>query len=239
MAMPTLRREHLPPLVQSLADEAYTVIRRRIIECVLAPGQRFTESQFADEHNLGKTPVREALRRLKQEGLVEVNPRQGHRVSPIRLRDVRDIFGLRRIIEPAAVELAIGRIDIGYLRNLDAQYQSCYLSDPVAAFPLNTAFHLESARASGNARLMQTMTQLLEESERLYIVGFRFREPDFLPAHKHSDLIDAFETGNTVLGRQAVIIQIDEARDMVIEALLHSPALLEADVVVPAQLRDT
>ncbi|MGH2534673.1 MAG: GntR family transcriptional regulator [Thermomicrobiales bacterium] len=217
---------------RSLAEEAYARIRRRIIECELAPGQQFTEGLLVEAHGIGKTPVREALQRLAQDGLVQPIRRHGYRVSPITLRDVRDLFGLRLILEPAGAELAIGRIDLAHLREIQARYDACYLDDPVAAFLLNTAFHLASAQASGNARLAKTMTQLLTDSERLYVFGFRFQSPGFQLKHMHEELIDAFASGDPRCVRECAVAQIVDAERMVTEALLHSPTLLDADVTL-------
>ncbi|MGH2562089.1 MAG: GntR family transcriptional regulator [Thermomicrobiales bacterium] len=217
---------------RSLAVEAYGQIRRRIIECALAPGQPFTEGLLVEEHGIGKTPVREALQRLAQEGLVQSIRRHGYRVAPITLRDVRDLFGLRLILEPAGAELAIGRIDLARLREIQARYDACYLDDPVAAVPFNTAFHLASAQASGNARLAKTMAQLLSDSERLYVFGFRFQSPGFQLGHMHEELIDAFASGDPHYARECAVAQIVDAERMVTEALLHSPTLLDADVTL-------
>jgi DNA-binding GntR family transcriptional regulator len=225
-------RSSLPP---SLADEAHARIARRIVECDLEPGRLFTEGELVEWLGIGKTPVREALQRLVQEGLVLAIRRHGYRVTPITLRDVHDIFGLRLILEPAAVELAVGRIDIGRLRDIQVRYDACYEADPPAAFPLNTAFHLASALASGNARLARAMTQVLSENERLYNLGFRFRRPGFTLTHRHEELIDAFERRDAREGRETIEAQILEARQMVIEALLHSPSLLDTSIMVSPQ----
>jgi GntR family transcriptional regulator, rspAB operon transcriptional repressor len=221
------------PASRSRASDAYALIRARIIECDLEPGRRFTESELAEEHQLGKTPVREALRRLIQEGLVEVIPRQGHRVTPIRLQDVHDIYELRLILESAAAELAIGKIDMRALRDLNDRYMACYQTDPVAALPFNTAFHLASAHACGNVRLERAMAQVLDESARLYVVGFRFRDARGLPQHDHDELIEAFASLDATRVREAVAIQVREAKDLVVDALLHYSGLLEADVIIP------
>jgi DNA-binding GntR family transcriptional regulator len=127
-----------PGTAGSLADEAYARIRRRIVGCELAPGAQVTEGQLVETHGIGKTPVREALQRLAQEGLVQPIRRSGYRIVPITLRDVRDLFGLRLIVEPAAAELAVGRLDLARLREIQARYDACFLDDPAAAFPLNT-----------------------------------------------------------------------------------------------------
>jgi DNA-binding GntR family transcriptional regulator len=225
-------RAHAGETGGSLADEAYARIRRRIVGCDLAPGEQVTEGQLVETHGIGKTPVREALQRLAQEGLVQPIRRHGYRVAPITLRDVRDLFGLRLIIEPAAAELAVGRLDVDHLRDIQARYAACLLVDPTGAFPLNTAFHLASAQHSGNARLARTMAQLLSDSERLYNLGFRFRSPEFQFAHWHEELIEAFASGDPRRARDCAAAQVVDAQRMVVEALLHSPTLLDADVTL-------
>lgn len=230
------RSSHVSRLTShvSLAEEAYGRIRRLVIECELAPGQQITEGLLVEALGIGKTPVREALQRLAQEGLVQPIRRHGYRVAPITLRDVRDLFGMRLILEPAGVDLAVGRIDLERLREVQARYAACYVDDPVAAFPLNTAFHLASAQAAGNARLARTMEQLLTEGERFYVFGFRFRNPAFQlgQMHRHEELIDAFAEGDARRARECAEVQIVEAQGMVIEALLHSPTLLDAGVTL-------
>jgi DNA-binding GntR family transcriptional regulator len=221
-----------PPRGGSLADDAYALIRRRIIDCRLAPGQQVTEGQLVAELGIGKTPVREALLRLAQEGLVQPIRRSGYRVAPITLRDVRDLFGLRLILEPAAAERAVGRLDLGRLRDIQARYDACYLDDPAAAFVLNTAFHLAGAQAADNARLERTMAQLLSDSERMYIAGFRFRSPCFQFDHWHEELIEAFASGDPRRARECAAAQVVDAERMVTEALLDSPTLLDAGIAL-------
>jgi DNA-binding GntR family transcriptional regulator len=218
----------------SLVDDAYASIRRGIIECRLAPGERVTEGQLAEELGIGKTPVREALLRLTQAGLVHPIRRSGYRIAPITLRDVRDLFGLRLIIEPAAAELAVGRVDLDELREIQARYDACYLADPAAACLLNSAFHLVSARASGNARLERTLAQLLSDSERMYIAGFRFRGRPYHGDQWHDRLIDAFASGDPRLVRECAAAQVVHAERLVTDALLHSPALLDAGIMFSA-----
>jgi DNA-binding GntR family transcriptional regulator len=216
----------------SLADEAYARIRRQIIECRLAPGQQVTEGQLVEEHGIGKTPVREALQRLALEGLVNPIRRYGYRIAPITLRDVRDLFGMRLILEPAAAERAVGRLDVGRLREIQTRYETCYLDDPAEGFVLNTAFHLASAQAVDNARLERALTQFLSDSERMYIAGFRFRSPRFHFNHQHEELIEAFASGDSRRARECAAAQVVDAERMVAEALLNSPTLLDTDIVL-------
>ncbi len=76
----------------SLADQAYRVIRHRIITLQLAPGEWFNEREIAEEIGFGAMPLREAIDRLEQEGLVKTVPRRGHQVAPMTAKYVRDFF---------------------------------------------------------------------------------------------------------------------------------------------------
>ncbi len=222
---------------QSLAYAAYAGIRHRIIQSDLEPGRYITEAQLADELGIGKTPIREALGRLVQDGLVRVIPRQGYRVAPITLRDVHDIFGLRLIIEPAAVELAATRIDAAQLRRLEEVCEPDHPDNPVEMCRVNTAFHVTSAQAAGNRRLAESLVRLLDESERLYHLGFTFRNPNFHIGYKHHrELFAALAAGDGGAARQIAINEITYVRQTVIDVLLSSPALLETEGAVP-QLR--
>src|SRR3546814_9020930 len=84
-----------PPAQRRLSDIAYETIKHDIIRCALAPGEEVTEARLALRLGLGKAPVRAALMRLSQEGLIRALPRRGYLVAPVTLRDVQDIFQFR------------------------------------------------------------------------------------------------------------------------------------------------
>ena len=83
---------------RSGTDEAYDHLKRRILLCDLVPGEELREASLAESTGFGRTPIREALRRLVQERFVEVRPRQGYRVAPITLASVHDVFELRLLL---------------------------------------------------------------------------------------------------------------------------------------------
>jgi DNA-binding GntR family transcriptional regulator len=93
----------------SLADKAYRALKNDIIQCSLEPGQQIVQTQLAESYGIGATPLREALQRLAQEGFVRAIPRFGYVVIPVTLRDVREIFELRAVIESAAARMAAVR----------------------------------------------------------------------------------------------------------------------------------
>jgi DNA-binding GntR family transcriptional regulator len=101
----------LPPVegARSLSDEAYLRIRDLIVSLELAPGSILNERELMERLGLGRTPVREALRALAQERLVEVYPRRGIFVSNVDVGDLASLSGVREVLESAAARLAAER----------------------------------------------------------------------------------------------------------------------------------
>ena len=90
------RTPHLKEVLpQALGDRVYDLIKSDIILCKLVPGEEVTEVRLAERYGFGRAPVRAALSKLEQEGLVSVVPRRGYLVSPITIKAVQEIFDLR------------------------------------------------------------------------------------------------------------------------------------------------
>ena len=95
---------------QNLNDIAYATIKDDIISCVLQPGADVSEGMLVTRYELGKAPIRSALMRLRQEGLIISRGRQGNAVSPVTLRDVKEVFQLRLVLEVARSGSLRGRL---------------------------------------------------------------------------------------------------------------------------------
>jgi DNA-binding GntR family transcriptional regulator len=93
----------------SLADKAYHAIRGLIVSLELAPGAVIEERELMERLGIGRTPVREALRRLAQERLVEVYPRRGMFVTGVDVRELARLSEVRVVLEPEAARLAAER----------------------------------------------------------------------------------------------------------------------------------
>jgi DNA-binding GntR family transcriptional regulator len=123
-----------------------------------SPGTAFTESSVARELGFSKTPVREALARLRRDGLVEPIARSGYHVAPVTLKDARDLFALLVLLEGEAASLAARHMDDPHhLLVLDLLCKSSFNPRDVSSIKTymrkNTEFHITVARAGGNAHL--------------------------------------------------------------------------------------
>lgn len=221
----------------TLTQEAYLAIKRRIIRLDLPPGAAFTESQLAADLALSKTPVREALTRLQREEFVEVNPRSGYSVSAVTLKDTRDLFALRILLEGEAARLAASSSStphMSQLRLLEKTAQIGYdprAPESIARFlETNTEFHATIARASENRRLSQALQQVLDQMERLFHLGLPHTASSDDNVREHQELVKAIVRGDSELAHQLAISHVRASQSMVIDALLCSDALLSTNV---------
>lgn len=219
----------------SLGDAAYAEIKSWIVDGRLASGAGVSEAELALALGLGKAPVRAALARLAQDGVVTSSARRGWRIQPITLADILDVFQLRRELEPLAVRLASRRgVDAALLKRLDVGCRAGYVPGHAASqrsfLAANRTFHLAIAEAAGSPRLLRVLTGLLDEAERALLLGLALRNRSEEIKHEHQALIDAMASGDAATAERIMIEQVDEARDMVIAALMASPSLLGAEI---------
>lgn len=146
----------------SLTEQAASVLRGDILACRLAPGETVSETFVAERYGMGRAPVRAALARLAEEGLVQALPRRGWMVSLVTVRDIHEVFDLRLLLEPEAARRAAGHVDAAALHRLDAVCQAGH--DPEDAdsarrfLGANRAFHVAVAELAGNARLARQLS---------------------------------------------------------------------------------
>jgi DNA-binding GntR family transcriptional regulator len=213
-----------------LSERAYERIRHDIIICSIAPGAEISEAQLCAHYKLGKAPVRMALNRLAHDGLVRAIPRRGYRVMEITLKDIHDVFELRLMLEPAAARMAAGRVDAQRLRALDeacrAGYQRGDAKSTSRFLEANKAFHVEIARAAGNSRLADAVEQLLDEMTRLLHLGLGLRGRSYDLQREHRSLMKALARGDSHGAERICREQIEEARSMVLSAILASSSVM-------------
>jgi DNA-binding GntR family transcriptional regulator len=148
--------------VQSVADQVYAVLRDRIAAGQIARGDRIHQEDLASELGISRTPVREALRRLAAEGLVDLKANRGARVSSSDAEDVRLSYETRLVVEPGAARFAAARRPPGPLREMRAAIAREVKAGSSAArlFEANRDFHLALVAAAGNEWLTRFMEQI-------------------------------------------------------------------------------
>jgi DNA-binding GntR family transcriptional regulator len=159
----------------SLRDAAYDAIKHRIITCTFRPGEYINELQLSSILKIGRTPVHQALDRLKIEGMVEVIPRKGVIVKPVSLNEVLQIIEVRLINEPYGARLAAEHASDSDLEDLDGILKQAKhwgeLRNVEKIMLLDREFHLIMARAAKNDVLTELLRSLHERSLRFWFIS--------------------------------------------------------------------
>ncbi|WP_376091373.1 GntR family transcriptional regulator [Roseomonas sp. CCTCC AB2023176] len=207
----------------SLTEQVVARLRREILACRLTPGEVLSEAATAARLSLGKAPVRAALARLAEDGLVQAQPRRGWVVSLVTIRDIHEVFDLRLLLEPEAARRAAGRVDAKALADLDAICACGYRPEDeestLAFLDANKAFHVAVAELSGNARLSRQVARLLDESTRMLVLGLRRRDRTGEMSHEHHALTEALALGRAEEAARIMREQVSASRAMVLAAL--------------------
>ena len=161
-----------PPAHKTKVELAYDFLRERILSGELEPARKLTLAGLAQMMGTSHMPVREAVLRLQQEGLIEVTPHTGMRVAPLRHVDVLELFQLRAALEGLAARLAAERLPPNGLRQLEELHKKFQTaqnkSDYGQMAQANWDFHEVILAAAGNA-------QLARELATIWSKCFRFR----------------------------------------------------------------
>lgn len=192
-------------IASSAVEKAYSEIRARIIGGVLAQGARLIEEDLAVEIGVSRTPVREAMRRLAQEGLIELRPNSGAMVAKWSVDDLVQLFDLRATLEGSVAALAAARMDdngLATLRTL-ARTMEVTLSEGGSHFleriaELNDSFHKTILAVADSPRLSRLMGQLVELPIVLRTFNCYSEEQLRRSLGHHVELVAAFEARDPV-----------------------------------------
>ncbi|MDR7433844.1 MAG: GntR family transcriptional regulator [Armatimonadota bacterium] len=171
---------------ENLTDRVFREIRERILRFDLKPGQRFTEHDLAEMLRVSRTPIREALNKLEQEGLVTIIPRVGCLVRQLSLREVGDLFEIRRALEILAVQQCGGRASREDLLELLSLVRREQIG--VENFSsYEESFHMRIAFLSGNEPLVKMLQQI--HGRLLALCRLDLARP-WRQEHVHRDHVD-------------------------------------------------
>ncbi len=196
-----------------LADRAYGDLRDRIVTLQIPPGAPIDEDELGAELGIGRTPVREAIKRLALENLVTVFPRRGTFASEINITDLADISDVRMQLEGHAAYRAAERITPtqraeleGLLGELD---HSAGSDDTAALMALDARVHRFVHRAAGNPYLESSLGRYFNLSLRIWYLVLDRLPHLFTRVHEHADLLHAIADGDAERARAIIAEHIE------------------------------
>jgi len=184
------------------SDLAYIRVRGLILSGDLAPGAVLQQAALAKTIGMSTTPLREALRRLKQEGLVELDAHRDARVRPLDATEARDLLELRRSLDPLAAALAAERRTETDLAEITAALdglEALSTRPSLSQLESHHRFHAAIHRASHNALLVETLDGLWVKTDRYRRHGLEAGRSDAerdARAVEHRQLVEAVRDGD-------------------------------------------
>lgn len=183
-----------------LSDEVYLRLRDSIVRGELAPGEKVKDSELADRLGLSRTPVREALARLADTGLVEAKPGVYTRITTLNRRDVEKTLTVLRTLDQLAVETAVPLMteqDLQLMREANREFgRAVAQNDISAALAADDAFHAVPLTAADNPVLSRIIEQLHPQIHRILFRKFSTLLGGRNTIEHHTQLIDVCATGN-------------------------------------------
>jgi DNA-binding GntR family transcriptional regulator len=181
-----------------LADRAYVELRDQIVTLAIAPGAPINEESLGRELGLGRTPLREAIKRLALENLVAVYPRRGTFVTEINITDLAHISDVRVQLEGHAAYRAAQRLTAAQRDELDALVAEIEQprSDADALMGLDARIHRFVYRCAANPYLRNTLEHYLNLSLRIWYLVLGRLPHLFERVHEHTELLHAIRAGD-------------------------------------------
>lgn len=199
-----------------IREITYEALKDAIIAGDILPGERIVESSFAKRLNISRTPIREALRKLEQDGLVVYTPRKGVVVKSLEEKDINDIYTIRRTLETLAMTKAVENVTpehIVHMRDiLDRANRALEEGKIEDAAKISREIHTEMYHLSGMERLVTILNSLDEYMDRFSFMSMSDEERRQTAAREHREMVDALEEQDVDALVQVSDIHLEGAR---------------------------
>lgn len=219
------------PSGRSSRRAVYDELRRRVLTLQLTPGASLSENELAAELGTSRTPVRESLILLSQEGLVQVFPKVGSFVSRVDPERVADAQFLREAVELASLDDVPSELDLDQVAALreNLARQRCTHDDPDAFFPLDEEFHLGLLRLAGHERTWPTVAAAKGHLDRARRLGLTENPSMKVFSDQHADILDALVRGDRGEARTLMRMHLRRVFDDVERVRRRSPELFSSN----------
>ncbi|MBA7714688.1 HTH-type transcriptional repressor RspR [subsurface metagenome] len=183
-----------------LSQKVYRVLKTEIIKGSLKPGTKLLEGKIAEEMEVSRTPIREALRELAAEGFVKISPNQEVVVSNASIEDVQEVLQIRGVLEGLAARLAtktISEEEIKELEKYQKRMEHYTNKDDVLAFSeMDAEFHELILNICGNNRLIQIRKNLSDQAHRYRIRSLSVPGRLKYSLKEHQEIVEALKRKN-------------------------------------------
>ena len=207
-----------------MQSKAYEFIKRKITMCEYAPNQLLSEAVLQEELGFSRTPVREAIGRLEQEGLLKVLPKRGIVVSGFTFSDISMIFEVRRLIEPYALRHYGSRLDLAEVKRYSEIFHAHMSSNECTEFyHLDDQFHALLISVLENDYLLELYSRIQTQNTRLRVMSGQFIDSRMRRTMaEHAEIADACLENNWERAAIAMTKHLQYSEESSLATLLKS-----------------
>ena len=195
-----------------LRDVVFNTLREAILKGDLKPGERLMELQLASKLGVSRTPIREAIRMLEQEGLAVTTPRKGAEVAKMTLKDMEDVLEIRDALDELAVRIACQKISDEQLKQLEDMKElfekSTQTGNVKKIAEADVTFHDVIYEATGNPKLVTLLNNLREQVYR-YLVEY-IKDPKNYPTliAEHEAILESLKNRDVKNAVEAMHVHV-------------------------------
>lgn len=205
-----------------MKQQAYEYIKERILSGQLVPGNRISERRLGAELGMSKTPIKAALERLAEQGLVELAPQRSARVKGLNVRDIADHYDYRIALESFIVGRLSGNLPDDIIEELRANLllqRDLTTSGDFLKWPeTDYEFHLTLARALGNEQITRTITRLRDQIRWLVVeIARRDSSIPAIACLEHQTIFEHMVAGRTDEAVAAVVSHLEHGRRFIVD----------------------
>jgi len=229
------KRSIAPGRSISAVEKAYSAIKQEILSNQLRAGDAIPVERFVKTLRLSRTPVREATLRLEREGLIDIRPRLGTFVSHLDLRKIRDMYGVRRLLEGEAAREAAKRGPLNEflaLRDELAAFEETGELDIQGMSETGQKLHQLIVAHCGNEVLREMIESLQDHFTRFRRLSIQIPDKVLSSHHEHLEILNSLICRDADEAPKLIHRHFDHASQFLLESLLHGFSTSSSRVTV-------
>ncbi len=206
-----------------LSEDIAESIKAAIIKGKFKPGEKISEGDLAQSMGISRTPLREAFRKLENQGFIQIIPRKGAMVTEVSATEAQDLYEIKSTLEGLAARLAAQRMtekDLERLERINEELKGLIEHEDLEAFyRTHTRFHESFVKACGNSRLAVMISNLNDHFKRFGIVSLTLPGQYEQAIRQHEQIIAAFRRKDADAAEHAVTTNVMTGGLVLIEHL--------------------
>lgn len=219
---------------ENLKVKAYNIIKDKIVHCEYVPGQFLIEADLMEVVGASRTPIREALSKLEQEGLIDILPKRGVMVRNISMGEINEIYEVRFLLEPYIIRTYGSQIPTHLLEELLA---SLCVSEEEArgeqGYNKDQDLHMMLMRISENSYFMEILQRLYSQNHRLRILSgdlLTYRAKETIEEHKA--IVQALVDKDYQKAAAAMLVHLENSKEAAVNIMINSKLGASRDSVM-------